>query len=114
MSRDVRINAGGVCDTCALPRFAHHDGRCPDDREAARLGPLVRRWEAIVLPAQDAYQTARIGAKRARNRARKGMRSAAEVEAAEQLADRLAGEYAAAIRRADREAATASHERSTP
>lgn len=99
-----KINDGGVCDNCDLPRLAHVDGECLDDARLDDLQPRIDKWESIVAPARWAHQRERIHAKRLRNFARKGKATAAEVEAQECAADKAMIEYRAAIRRADQEA----------
>lgn len=100
----ARINDGGVCDHCWLPRLAHPDGHCLTAAEAKPLYDRIDRWEAIVAPVREAYQAARVEAKRAGWRFRRGFATAEESEAAALRRDQLLVEYRAAIRRADREA----------
>lgn len=98
-------NAGGVCDECGEPRFAHGPaGECPTDAECEQLRPRLDRWHETVLAARDAYQHARKRAKDARNLARKGRITAAECEASQAAMDQALVAYRSAIRQADREA----------
>ncbi len=88
-----RINAGGVCDNCGLPRLAHAEGQCLSEAQAAALNPRIEAWFAIVRPARELYQIAKKRAKSKRT-----PDPAAAVKADEAYAG-----YLTAIRRADRE-----------
>lgn len=101
-------NAGGVCDECGEPRFAHtaSSEACPSQADCDRLhGPLTA-WHAAVQPIRDAYRHAREAAKKMAASARKGKPHATPqaVEAATVARDQLLVDYRAAIRRADRDA----------
>lgn len=104
MRKAERINEGGVCDYCWLPRLAHPDGHCLTADEAKPLYDRIDHWEAIVAPVRETYQTARVEAKWAGWRHRRGFATAEEAEAAALRRDQLLVVYRAAIRRADREA----------
>lgn len=97
------INAGGVCDNCGLPGFAHAGDACLDDVPPA-TEQQITEWRAIVDPAREAYQRARRAASESRRQRRKLLATDLDVEAAARRADELLIEYRAAIRRADREA----------
>lgn len=96
----LNINAGGVCDNCGLPGFAHRDQVCLDviPREMWRQ---IDAWAAIVEPAQQAYQRARKAANDQRRLHRRGLASALQAETAAVTRDQLLASYRAAIRRAD-------------
>jgi hypothetical protein len=102
-------NAGGVCDECGEPRFAHDpdDGACPTDADCQRMRAALDAWHAAVKPAADAYRRWRVRAKDLAGAARKAKPWATPeaVELACSERDELLVEYRAAIRRADREAA---------
>lgn len=96
------INAGGVCDNCGLPGFAHDGESCLDDVPPETVRRIAA-WRGIVDPAREAYQRARRDAGEARRLRRKLLATDVDVEAAARRADELLIEYRAAIRRADRE-----------